>query len=132
MTEKELQVHEKREAKQAGEPTKSMRHFVPPVDIYETEQEVTLIAEMPGVDKNGVDIQLEDGVLTITGVMTDLEQEGEKTLLQEFESGHYIRRFTIAETIAQDRINAAMKNGILQLTLPKIEPARPRKIHVQG
>jgi len=132
MSEKEMQVHHKQEVKQAGEPTKSERYFVPAVDIYESEEAVHLRAEMPGVDKDGVSIDLENDTLTIHGAKAANGGADEHVLLQEFETGHYLRRFTIAETIDQEKIEASMADGLLNLTLPKVEPARPRKIEVKS
>lgn len=132
MTEKEMQVREKQEVQQAGEPTKAERYFMPAVDIYETDEAVTVVAEMPGVAKEGVEIRLEDDTLTIKGTKTGNGGEGERVLLREFESGHYLRRFTITEIIDQTKIEAAMADGVLTLKLPKVEPAKPRKIVVQG
>ena len=132
MSDKEMQVHQKQEVQQAGEPTKPERYFVPAVDIYETAEAVHLLAEMPGVDKDGVEINLENDTLTIKGFKGDGNGKGEeRSLLREFETGHYQRRFTIAETIDQTRIEAAMADGLLSLVLPKVEPAKPRKIAVK-
>lgn len=131
MSEKEMQIHHKQEVQQAGEPTKAERYFVPAVDIYESEEAVYLRAEMPGVDKGGVDINLENDTLTIRGAKAANGGEGEQVLRREFETGHYLRRFTIAESIDQEKIEATMADGLLKLTLPKVEPARPRKIEVQ-
>ena len=132
MTEKEMQVREKQEVQQAGEPTKAERYFMPAVDIYESDEAVTVVAEMPGVAKEGVEVRLEDDTLTIKGTKTGNGGEGERVLLREFESGHYLRRFTITEIIDQTKIEAAMADGVLTLKLPKVEPAKPRKIVVQG
>ena len=132
MTEKEMQVREKQEVQQAGEPTKPERYFVPAVDIYETDEAVTVLADMPGVAKEGVEVRLEDDTLIIKGTKSANGGDGERVLLREFESGHYLRRFTIAEIIDQAKIEATMADGVLTLKLPKVEPAKPRKIAVQG
>ncbi|ADH85138.1 Hsp20/alpha crystallin family protein [Desulfurivibrio alkaliphilus] len=131
MSDKEMKVQHKQEVQQAGEPTKPERYFVPAVDIYESEEAVHLRAEMPGVDKDGVEINLENDTLTIRGVKAANGGENERVLLREFETGHYLRRFTIAETIDQEKIEAGMADGLLKLTLPKVEPARPRRIEVK-
>lgn len=131
MSDKELQVQQKMEAPQSGEPTKPERCFIPAVDIYETEAAVTLLAEMPGVAKDGVEINLENDILTVKGHKAADGGSGERSLLNEFETGHYLRRFTIAETIDQGRIAATMTDGVLTLVLPKVEPARPKKIEVK-
>ncbi len=133
MTEKELQTQQKREVQQNAEPTKPMKQFIPTVDIYEDENSVTLLAEMPGVSKNGVEIKLDDGNLFIEGVMqSDQEMAGKTVLLQEYEVGNFVRKFSVSETIDQDKIEAVMANGILKLVLPKIKPAEPKKIEIKA
>ncbi|MFU8819016.1 MAG: Hsp20/alpha crystallin family protein [Desulfurivibrio sp.] len=131
MSDKEMQVHQKQEVQQAGEPTKPERYFVPAVDIYETDEAVHLLAEMPGVGKDGVEINLENDTLTIKGHKVGNGGEAGRVLLREFETGSYQRRFTIAETIDQGKIVASMADGLLNLVLPKVEPAKPRRIEVR-
>ena len=132
MTEKEMQVSKKKEVQQAGEPTKTERQFLPAVDIFETDEAVTVLAEMPGVDKGGVDINLEDDVLTLKGKREGGIGKDEVVLLKEYESGSYLRRFTVSESIDQEKIEASMQDGILTLKLPKVAPAKPRKIEVKA
>jgi len=131
MNEKELQVQQRREVHPAGEPTKPEKHFLPAVDIYETEQAVTVVAEMPGVAREGVEISLEEGVLTLQGERCNHDAKG-AVLLREYESGRYVRRFTVSEAIDQENIAATMANGVLSLVLPKVAPAKPRRIEVKG
>lgn len=129
--DRQLKVQQKQEVKHSGETTKPEKYFVPAVDIFETEKEVIVIAEMPGVVTEGVDVSLEDDVLTIQGKMAPEEPEKDiRVLLREYESGNYLRRFTVAETIDQNNIAASLTNGLLKITLPKIMPAQPRKIKV--
>jgi len=132
MTEKEMQIQQRQEVRQAGEPTKPEKQYVPAVDIFETAEAVNVLAEMPGVAKEGVEIELENETLTIRGVMAPCTCEGEAVLLQEFEPGHYLRKFTVAETIDQEKIQATMADGVLTLVLPKVAPAKPRRIEVRG
>lgn len=131
MSEQELKVQHKQEVAHTGETTKPEKYFIPAVDIYETDQEVTVIAEMPGVTAGGIEVTLEDDVLTIKGRKETEEHANARILLQEYESGNYQRRFTVAETIDQDKISASLNNGLLKVILPKTEPAKPRKIEVQ-
>ena len=131
MNEKELHVQRRQELHPEGESTKPQKQFLPAVDIYETDQAVTVIAEMPGVAKDGIEISLEEGVLTMVGQRSNGEERG-KVLLREYESGCYRRRFTVSEAIDQEKIEAVMANGILTLILPKVAPARPRRIEVKG
>ncbi len=132
MTEKEMQIQQKKELQQAGEPTKQEKFYVPAVDIFETAEAVHVLAEMPGVAKDGVQVQLEEGTLTIRGDIAQRPPEGETVLLREFEPGGYLRKFSVAETIDQERIEAKMADGVLTLVLPKVEPAKPRRIEVKG
>lgn len=132
MTEKEMQIQQRQEVQQAGEPTKPEKQYVPAVDIFETAEAVNVLAEMPGVAKEGVEIELENETLTIRGTMVSPVCQGETLLLQEFEQGHYLRKFTVAETIDQEKIQATMADGVLTLVLPKIAPAKPRRIEVRG
>ncbi|MDH4318491.1 MAG: Hsp20/alpha crystallin family protein [Desulfobulbaceae bacterium] len=132
MTDKDLKVAQKQELLHKEETTNTDKYFVPPVDIYETDKEVTVVAEMPGVGSEGVDVSLDADVLTIKGcVEPSGENEGHKVLLHEYDTGHYLRRFTVAETIDQDKISAALNDGLLKITLPKSTPAKPRKIEVR-
>ena len=132
MTEKEMQIQRKQEVMQPGEPTKPEKFYVPAVDIFETGEAVHVLAEMPGVGRDGVEVNLEEGTLTIRGTMASQEHEGETVLLREFEPGHYLRKFSVAETIDQEQIQARMADGVLTLVLPKVAPARPRRIEVKG
>ena len=132
MSEQELQVQEKQMVQQESEATKPEKYFIPAVDIFEDEDKVTVVAEMPGVKNTGVDVALEDDVLTIRGSQEVDTPQDARLLLQEYESGSYLRRFTVAETIDQDNIKATMSDGLLTVELPKAAPAKPRKIRVQA
>lgn len=131
MSEQELRVQQKQEVQHSGETTKPEKYFVPAVDIFETDKQVTVTAEMPGVSGEGVDISLEDDVLTIRGSKQPEEQTDARILLQEYETGHYLRRFTVSEAIDQEKIEASMNDGLLTVVLPKTTPAQPRKIEVK-
>ncbi|NLZ18407.1 MAG: Hsp20/alpha crystallin family protein [Desulfobulbaceae bacterium] len=130
MSKQELKVQEKQSARAQGEHTKNEIYYAPQVDIYETEQEVVVVADVPGVLPEGVDVSLEDNVLTIQG-RRDVEQHGGRMVLEEYEPGHYLRRFTVAETIDQERIEASLADGVLRVRLPKAAPAQPKKIAVK-
>lgn len=130
MAEQELEVQEKQVVQQKSESTKPEKLFIPAVDIFETEESVMVLAEIPGVNNTGVEVSLEDDVLTISGHRQVEEFEG-RLLLQEYENGSYLRKFTVAEAIDQEKITATMTNGLLKVTLPKAAPARPRKVVVQ-
>jgi HSP20 family molecular chaperone IbpA len=127
---KELKVREKQEVSSAAEQTRPGPVFTPDVDIFETETEIVLLADMPGVAADNLTIDLRDDVLTLSGEVQALPTEGEQDLLVEFGVGQYYRQFTLGEVIDQNRIDANLQNGVLRLTLPKVEKATPRKITV--
>jgi HSP20 family molecular chaperone IbpA len=129
MSPQELQVQQKRELEKQ-EPTIPARVFVPTTDIFETEQALTLVAEIPGVDKGKVDVSVEDGVLTIEGQLDFSKYEGLRPVYTEYNIGHYRRVFTLSNRIDQNSISAEMKDGVLTLVLPKAEEAKPRRISV--
>ena len=133
MTEtKEIQAKEKQEVSVPAEQTKPGPVFTPAVDIFETENEITLLADIPGVQADDLTIDLRDNVLTLTGDVTPWEGAEEEDLLIEYEIGRYFRQFTLSEVINQERIDAQLNDGILRLTLPKVEKATPRKISVKA
>jgi HSP20 family molecular chaperone IbpA len=117
---------------QAGEATRARLAFLPPTDIYETEESVVLLVDMPGIAPEDVDITLERRMLTIRGRAPIAEHKNYSRVYAEYEEGDYERVFTLSEEIDQDRIKAAHRDGVLSLTLPKSEQARTRKIEVQA
>jgi HSP20 family molecular chaperone IbpA len=119
MSPQELQVQEKRELEKKQESTVPARFYLPNTDIFETEQSLSLIVEMPGVDKNKVDVRVEDGVLTIEGRLDFSKYEGMQPVYTEYNIGHYRRSFSLSNKIDQGRISAEMKDGVLTLVLPK-------------
>jgi HSP20 family protein len=130
MTEKELQLRGKQELT-GKEQTRPGPVFVPSVDIFETEQEITLLADMPGVASDRVSIDLNDDQLTITGEVETQAAEKERVLLREYETGRFQRSFTVSDRIDQGKITASLSDGVLRLVLPKAEKAKPRKIEVK-
>ena len=103
----------------------------PRVDILETEQDVLLLADMPGVQPSDVDIRFENGELTIHGRRTASNVDRKRTVW-EYEPAHYHRAFRLTEDVAADKIEAELKNGVLRVRLPKAEAAKPRRIAVKG
>jgi HSP20 family protein len=126
----ELQVQEKRELEKKEEATIPARVFLPTADIYETRDALTVILEMPGVEKNNVDVRVEDGVLNVQGRLDLSKYQGLQPLYTEYTVGHYSRSFQLSSKIDQNSIGAELKDGVLTLTLPKVEDAKPRKIEV--
>lgn len=128
---KELKIKEKQELATPAEQTKPGPVFTPSVDIFETEQAITLQVDMPGVKPDNLNVDLREDILTLTGdVSADAAALGEKIYV-EYETGRYYRQFSLSEVIAQDKIDAKLSDGVLRLTLPKVEKATPRRIAVQ-
>lgn len=127
---KELKVQEKKEVSTASEQTRPGGVFAPQVDIFETDQQITLLADLPGVAPDNLTVDLRDNILTLTGEVIALENANEKELFIEYEIGRYYRQFTLSDIIDQKRIDARLKDGVLRLTLPKVEKASPRKVTV--
>ena len=127
----ELQVQKKREVDKKEETTIPVRVFLPNADIYETPNELKVVLEMPGIEKNNVEINLEDGVLHVEGRLDLSKYGGLQPLYTEYNVGHYSRSFQLSSRINQSKIAAEMKNGVLSLTLPKVEEAKPRTIRLK-
>lgn len=129
---KELKVKEKQELTPSAEHTKPGPVFTPAVDIFETEKDITLMADMPGVTPARLNIDLRDDTLTISGDIDPFEGPDEKDLVVEYEVGKFFRQFTLSEVIDQEKIDATLNDGVLRLNLPKVAKAKPRKITVQA
>jgi HSP20 family molecular chaperone IbpA len=114
----------------APEHTRSGQIYRPDVDILEKDDELLILADMPGVKSEDIDIKFEDGTLTIYGRVTNGRLAREKFLLQEYGVGDYYRTFRISEQVDASKISAEMADGVLMLHLPKAEQAKPRKIKV--
>ena len=132
MAEKGTQI-QKQESKdvQTGERTRWGKVFTPAVDIVETSHELKLYADLPGVDKNSIDISVDQGVLTIQGNVDSKAIEGYELEYREYDLGDFQRSFTLSDTVDQDKIAANYKNGVLELIIPKAEKAKPKKIAVK-
>ena len=129
---KELKVKEKQELATPAEQTRPGLVFTPDVDIFETEQEITLLADIPGVKPEDMNIDLREDVLTLTGQIFSEAGPDEESLLAEYETGTYYRQFTLSEVIDQSKIDAQLNNGVLRLRLPKVEKATPRRIEIKA
>lgn len=125
----ELQVQQKREAHKE-ESTAPTRSFLPSADIFETEHALTVVLEMPGVSKDNVDINIENGLLTIEAGIDFGKYDGLRPVYSEYNIGPYRRSFRLPNQIDQDKISAEMEDGVISLTLPKTEKAKPRRIAV--
>jgi len=128
----ELEARRKTEVADRAEQTRPGRVFTPAVDILEHDDAMIIVADVPGVDSDGLTIDLREDVLTLTAAATASFGAGEAVLLQEYETGTYYRQFRLPNTIEQSKIDATLTDGVLRLVLPKAESSRPRKIAVKA
>lgn len=105
--------------------------YSPAVDIFESDDRISLLADMPGVKAKDLKIDLRDNVLTLSGRVEESPPSKESGILCEYESGTYFRQFTLSEMIDQSKIDAKLTDGVLRLELPKAERAKPRQITVR-
>ncbi|RLD11484.1 Hsp20/alpha crystallin family protein [candidate division KSB1 bacterium] len=131
MAEKKTLQKRKTEQVEKVERTHDRNVFIPVVDIYETNDEIILMAEMPGVDEKSIDVTLDNDILTIRGRAADESPEGYELVYSEYEVGDFERSFSINESIDADKIEAQYTNGVLTVKLPKAEPAKAKKIEVK-
>ena len=129
---KEIKLKGKQEVTAQAEQTTPGVVFTPLVDIFETEKTITLLADLPGVKADRLNIDLRDNVITIIGDISPVEGKDEEDLVVEYETGRYYRQFTLSEVVDQNRIDAKLADGVLRLTLPKVEKATPRKIAIKA
>jgi HSP20 family molecular chaperone IbpA len=126
----ELAVREKQELAKKEEKTVPGRTFVPTSDIFETDEALTVIMEMPGVEKKDVSIALEEDVLRVDGHIDFSKYQDMEPVYTEYIVGHYSRGFTLSGKIDRDGISAVLDDGVLVLTLPKAKESMPRRIAV--
>ena len=131
MTTKDLAVQDKKELVENKEATRPIKVFSPNVDIYEDKESLHLIAEIPGVKSEKVDINLENRVLTIDARIDIDEYKGLRPLYGEYNIGNFSRQFTLGEDIDEERIEAKVEDGLLFLHLPKMKEAVARKIQIK-
>lgn len=129
---KALQAKEKAEVTTPAEQTRPGLVFTPAVDIFETDKEITLLADLPGVKAGALNIDLRENVLTLNGDVEAPEGADETDVFREYRTGKYYRQFTLSEMIDQAKIDAELKEGVLRLRLPKVKAAQPRQITVRA
>ncbi|NLC70391.1 MAG: Hsp20/alpha crystallin family protein [Desulfuromonadaceae bacterium] len=132
MNGKEIANREAGEMTKAEETRNQKNFIVPPVDIVEDEEGLVLVADMPGVEKEGISIDIENDILTIKGHVTEPFRGKGETILQEYGTRDYHRRFQLLEGINQERAHAEYNDGVLVLRLPKAEAAKPRQIKIES
>jgi len=125
-----LQPQEKKELVSKDETTVPVRYFVPTADIFETEDALTVVLEVPGVNKEAVDISVENEVLKIEAKIDPSKYDGMEPLYTEYNVGHFARSFTLSNKIDQQQISAKLEDGVLTLTLKKAKEVVPRKISI--
>jgi HSP20 family molecular chaperone IbpA len=129
-TAQELAVREKKELVSKEEKTVPGRHYVPYADIYETDDALSLVMEIPGVEKKDISVTLEEDVLRVGGQIDFTKYEGMEPVYTEYNVGHYTRSFRLSDKIDHERISAQVEDGVLTLTLPKVKEAQPRRISI--
>jgi len=107
------------------------QYLTPPVNVIDRKETVILEVELPGVPKDGVELEVRDGELTITGKRAATAETGTKTHIRERRPGSYRRTFTLSRAVDSTRIDAAMNDGVLTVTLPKAEELKPKKIAIK-
>jgi len=132
MEDKALQAKDKQEVTSSAEQTKPGPTFTPMVDIFETEKALTLVADMPGVQTDSLSIDLHESILSLSGEVKDPEGGEEREVYLEYHTGRYVREFSLGKSIDQSKIEAELTDGVLRLTLPKVEEVKPRKIEVKA
>ena len=129
---KELSIAEKREVDtQIHQELRSGNWFVPAADIYETPETVVLVMDMPGVCFDCAHVNIMDDELVVTGHVTHGEDQDDYVLYREYDVGHYHRHFGLPPTIDRNKIDAVMADGVLTVTMPKAEQAKPRRIPIK-
>ena len=123
-----LEVQEKKELVSKDENTIPVRYFVPTTDIFETDDALTVVMEVPGVDKEAVDINVENDVLKVEAKIDPAKYQGMEPLYTEYNIGHFARSFTLSNKIDQQNISVQLQDGVLTLTLKKAKEAMPRRI----
>ncbi|MBM4030772.1 MAG: Hsp20/alpha crystallin family protein [Planctomycetes bacterium] len=124
------------EVRQAQQPVQAERvervpAFAPAADVFETAQGAVVLVDLPGCDEGSVDIRVEDGVLTIRGRVQPEGFPGHDLTYGEYRVGDFERSFSVSELIDTERIEATVKDGVLRVSLPKVEAAKPKKIQVK-
>lgn len=106
--------------------------FNPPIDIYETPDGLVLYADLPGVESEGLDLQVQDNRLTLFGRVTSVVPDSAEMMHQEYQVGDFLRSFILSDEVDHDRIQAKLTNGVLRVELPRAPRAKPRRIEVSG
>ena len=128
--QQELAVREKRELAAKEERTVPGRFYVPHTDVYETEDALTVVMEVPGVAREAVEAEVKEDVLRVEARIDPAKYGGLEPVYTEYNVGHWARSFALSDRVDRERIEARLEDGVLTLTLPKVAEARPRRIAV--
>jgi HSP20 family protein len=126
----ELSVRDKKELVSKDEKTVPGRYYIPYADIHETDDALTVVMEVPGVEKKDLNVALENDVLRVDAQIDFAKYEDVEPVYTEYNVGHYTRSFTLSNKIDQERISAQLDDGVLTLTLPKAKETQPRRISI--
>src|SRR4051794_40384451 len=127
---KSLEVQEKKELVAKGEKTVPARYYVPNTDIRETKNALLVVMVVPGVDRKDIDIKVEEDTLSVEARIDYGKYEGMDPLYTEYNVGHFARHFALSHMIDQQQIGASLNDGVLTLTLKKVQQAKPRRIEI--
>jgi HSP20 family protein len=128
--QQKLQVQPTREVEDKQERTIPSAAYLPATDIFESDQALIVIMEMPGVGKENVNVMVENDIITVEGQIDFSKYEGIQPVYTEYNVGNYVRSFQLSSKIEQGSMSAELKNGVMTLVLPKAERAKPRKTAV--
>ena len=109
----------------------SRERYLPAVDALETTDELVLIADMPGVTAENLDVTVEQGVLTLSGHVEPAPVESKEALQQEFLRGDYYRQFRLPREFSTDKMDASLKGGVVTIRIPREERSKPRRIEIR-
>ena len=126
----ELSVRDKKELLSKEEKTVPGRYYIPYADIHETDEALTVVMEVPGVERKDITVALENNVLRVDGQIDFSKYDGLEPVYTEYNVGHYTRSFTLSNKIDHEQISAQLEDGVLTLTLPKAKEAQPRRISI--
>ena len=104
--------------------------FTPPIDIFETDEGLVLLADLPGVSSETLELQVQDNKLTLFGRVTPPTPAGAPLLHQEYRVGHFLRSFILSDDVDHEQITAKLHQGVLEVTLPRAKRTEPRRIPV--
>lgn len=130
----QLQTSERREPQQRGGNGQENRQpfVVPPVDVYEDETGITLLADLPGVSRDRLGVRVDGDSLVLEATASTAQPENMQLVYGEAQYPSYRRQFTLSRELDTARIEASLKDGLLKLTIPKLEEAKPRRIEVRA